>query len=466
MRPSNGDPTRRQVVRSMVGASLLLPGIVGELLAADDPLTPRTPHVPARAKRVIFVLSGGGVSHLDTFDPKPKLTADHGKKVTFEQNPSMVTLQDMKQKTLMRPNWPFKRYGKCGTEVSDLFPHIGSVVDDLCVVRSMRTDNKNHIEATIALHTGSFSAPRPSMGSWVSYGLGTLNKNLPAFVVISPALPMGATLNWSADFLPGAHQGTLVTPGPTPIPNLKRRLPSAELQEMQLGLLEAFDRKHLATRGADPALAARIKTFETAFGMQREATEAFDLSRESDATLQLYGLKRGDTKGFGWQCLVARRLAERGVRFIEAIESPSGWDAHSNLGQYTTLAKNIDAPIAGLVRDLKSRGMLDETLVVWTTEFGRPPFVDNAEPGFNGRGHQATAYSSWLAGGGVKGGITHGKTDEYGIFVVKDPVHVHDLQATILHLMGLDHEQLTFRHGGRDFRLTDVHGRVVEEIIA
>jgi uncharacterized protein (DUF1501 family) len=235
---------------------------------------------------------------------------------------------------------------------------------------------------------------------------------------------------------------------------------------MQLGLLEAFNRRHLATRGADPALAARIKSFETAFGMQRQAGDAFDLSKESDSTLDLYGLKRGATQGFGWQCLVARRLAERGVRFIEVVESPTGWDAHNDMKRYDKLAKNLDRPLAALVKDLRRRGMLESTLVVWTTEFGRPPFVDEAEPGFNGRGHQASAYSSLLAGGGVKGGIVHGKTDDYGIFVTEDLVHVHDLHATILHLLGLDHERLTFRHAGRDFRLTDVHGKVVEDILA
>jgi hypothetical protein len=473
MHPMHKGQTRRQVIRSMVGASVLLPGIVSELLAEEgrrpadpDPLGPRPPHFPARAKRVIFVLSGGGVSHLDTFDPKPRLTADHGKKMTFEQEAGMVTLQDHTHKTLMRSDFAFKRHGRCGTEVSELFPHLGGCADHLCVIRSMKTEIKNHVEATIGLHTGSFTVARPSMGSWVSYGLGTLNKNLPSFVVISPGLPMGGSLVWAADFLPGVHQGTLVSPGAEPIPDLRRRGPSPELQEMQLGLLEAFNRHHLETRGADPALAARIKTFETAFGMQREAGDAFDLSKESDATLNLYGLKRGATQGFGWQCLVARRLAERGVRFIELIESPAGWDAHGDMKTYKRLAPNLDRPLAGLLKDLKGRGMLDETLVVWTTEFGRPPFVDLAEPGFNGRGHQSSAYSSWMAGGGVKGGITHGKTDDYGIFITQDPVSVYDFNATILHLLGLDHTRLTYHHAGRDFRLTDVHGRVVKEILA
>jgi hypothetical protein len=273
---------------------------------------------------------------------------------------------------------------------------------------------------------------------------------------------------WSCDFLPAYHQGTLVAPGDDPIPNVKRRLTSADVQHLELSLLEAFNREHLNLRAGDPALVGRLKAFETAAGMQLAAPEAFDLSAESDATLALYGLPRGSSQGFAWQCLMARRLAERGVRFIELIDvgASNNWDSHSDMAAHGPLARNVDQPIAALLTDLKLRGMLEETLVVWTTEFGRTPNRDDtAGENATGRGHQATAFSSWLAGGGVKGGFVYGETDEYGKNVVKDEVHVHDLHATILHLLGLHHERLTYRHAGRDFRLTDVHGRVVKEIL-
>jgi uncharacterized protein (DUF1501 family) len=269
---------------------------------------------------------------------------------------------------------------------------------------------------------------------------------------------------WDADFLPGCHAGTRILAGEEPIPNLNRRSPTARVQELELSLLERFNRKHQQPRLADPVLEARIKSFETAFGMQREMPEVLDLSRESDATLKLYGLERGSAKGFAWQCLVARRMAERGVRFIELIDvgSSNNWDAHGDMRTHEPLARNVDQPIAGLLKDLKSRGLLEDTLVVWTTEFGRTPFAD----GPKGRSHHNAAFSSWLAGGGVKGGIVYGQTDEYGAKIVEDEVHVHDFHATILHLLGFDHEQLTFRHAGRDFRLTDVAGNVVKKILA
>jgi len=459
---TNSRYSRREVLRSLAAGSVLMPGLVSELLAQD----PRgVPHFPARARRVIFLTMSGGVSHVDTFDPKPRLFADHGKKIRWKGPRGMETLKDKAEHALMAPAWKFKRHGKSGTEVSEIFPQTAECVDELCVLRSMRTDNQNHIEATIGIHTGSFTVPRPSLGSWLSYGLGTENRNLPSFVVISPALPLGGTLVWSSDFLPAVHQGVRVTPGDDPVPNLTPRPPLAEVQETQLALLDSVNRRHLSERGGDGALAARVRAFETAFRMQREAPEVFDLSRESDATLALYGLKRGQTTGFGWQCLVARRMAERGVRFVELIDSVSDWDAHSDIQRHKASAANVDRPIAGLLRDLKSRGMLDETLVVWTTEFGRSPFLDGAEAVYKGRAHHAAAFSSWMAGGGVRGGMVYGKTDEYGLDVVEDPVHVHDFHATILHLMGLDHTRLTYRHGGRDFRLTDVHGRVVKEIL-
>ncbi len=449
---------RRQMIRSLVGGSILLPGIIAQLLADEagageqaNPLTPKAPHFPGKAKRVIFLYMSGGVSHMDSFDPKPRLNADHGSKAP-NGRPYLRTL------------WDYKARGQCGTEVSDLFPHIAECMDDICLIRSMRGDHADHFQATLGIHTGSVTVARPSLGSWVSYGLGTVNQNLPSFVVMAPQLPYAGSQVWSADFLPGFHQGTRLLAGSEPIPNLARRSPSSRVQELELGLLDRFNRKHQQRRPADPALDARIKSYETAFGMQRVMPEVLDLSRETDATLALYGLERGSSRGFAWQCLVARRMVERGVRFVELIDvgSANNWDAHGDMRTHEPLARNVDQPIAGLLKDLKSRGLLEDTLVVWTTEFGRTPFID----GPNGRSHHNRAFSSWLAGGGVKGGMVHGKTDDYGASVVEDEVHVHDFHATILHLLGFDHEKLTFRHDGRDFRLTDVHGNVVKDILA
>ncbi len=448
------------MVRSLMTGSLLFPGIVSQLLAAEgagaapNSVAPKLPHFPGKAKRVIFLYMTGGVSHMDSFDPKPRLLADGGNSASNRPGAPKY----------LPPLWEFKPGGKCGTEVSDLFPHIRECMDDICLIRSMQGDHQDHFQATLGIHTGSVGAPRPSIGSWVSYGLGTENQNLPSFVVLAPQMPYAGSQVWSSDFLPGVHQGVRVQAGVEPIPNLVRRSPSEEIQRMELNLLDRFNRKHLQPRAADPALVARMKTWETAAGMQMTMPEALDLSKETDATLALYGLERGSTKGFAWQCLVARRLAERGVRFIELIDvgSANNWDAHGDMATHEPLARNVDKPIAGLLKDLKSRGMLEDTLVVWTTEFGRTPTTD----GPKGRSHHNAAFSSWLAGGGVKGGIAYGKTDDYGARVVENPVHVHDFHATILHLLGFDHERLTFRHAGRDFRLTDVHGEVVKALLA
>ena len=466
---SNYDLARRGVLRSMIGGSMLFPGLMSQLMAedapviSDDPLAPRPTHFPAKAKRIILLHMSGGVSHVDSWDPKPQLVADAGK--TIPVNEFQGRKGDFNM-YLKRPQWEFRPHGQCGTEVSSLFPHMAECVDDLCVIRSMKSDHTNHYEATLGIHTGSFTFARPSIGSWLSYGLGTLNRNLPSFIVIAPHSPYAGGQVWGSDFLPGAHQGTLVVPGPEPVANIQRRTPGSRLQEIELAAMAKMNRRHLDTRPDDPLLTARIKSFETAFGMQAEMPEVFDLSKEDDATLELYGLPRGSTSGFAWQCLVARRLAERGVRCVELIDvgSSSNWDAHGDMMTHAPLAKNVDQPVAGLLKDLKQRGMLDETLVVWTTEFGRTPF--NAAPDAAGREHHHWVFSSWLAGGGVKPGITYGESDPYGIDVAKDVVHVHDFHATILHLMGLDHERLTWRHTGRDYRLTDVAGRVVHEILS
>ncbi|MFM7149070.1 MAG: DUF1501 domain-containing protein [Gemmataceae bacterium] len=456
--------SRRGAMRSLVANSLLFPGILSHLLAGEeDPLAPRNPHHQARAKRVIFLFMSGGVSHVDSWDPKPRLFKHPGQSVSVDEWQGRKGDYKM---YLTRPLWEFRPHGKSGIEVSGLFPHTARCVDDLCVIRSLRSDHTNHYESTLGMHTGSFNFARPSIGSWVSYGLGSGNRNLPAFVVLARRMPYAGNQVWASDFLPGAHQGTLVVPGAEPIANIQRRTSSQELQEQELRTLAAMNRRHLRDRAGDSQLAARIRTFETAFGMQMAAPEVFDLARETNATLDLYGLKRGSTEGFAWQCLMARRLAERGVRFIELIDggSSNNWDSHGDMTAHGPLAKNVDQAIAGLLTDLKQRDMLKDTLVVWTTEFGRTPFKE--APGQPGREHHHWVFSSWMAGGGVKGGIVYGASDDCGIRVAKDEVHVHDFHATILHLLGFDHEKLTYRHNGRDYRLTDVHGRVVKEILA
>ena len=458
--------SRRDFLRRASGGfgALALAGLCDELHAESaDPLAPRRPQFPAKADRVIFLYATGGASHVDTFDYKPQLIRDHGKAITASR---WLNKPGKFDRYLIKPHWDIKQYGQSGAWVSDLFPHIGSVIDDICVLNAMHGDSDGHDKATLAAHTGSAQFARPSAGAWVSYGLGTENHNLPSFMVLAPAAPYAGAQTWGSDFLPACHQGTHIIPGKEPLPNLKPAAPSAELQQMELSLLGKFNRNHLEHRSADLALDARIRSFETAFGMQREAPEAFDLSGESDATLKLYGLERGATSGFGWQCLVARRLAERGVRFLELIDvgSSSNWDSHGNMADHEKLAKAIDQPIAGLLTDLKQRGMLDRTLVVWTTEFGRTPFHQQAD--HKGREHHNLCFSSWMAGGGVKGGYVHGTSDEHGILPATGGVHTHDLHATMLHLLGIDHEKLTFRYAGRDFRLTDVAGEVVHPIIA
>ena len=454
------NPSRRQVIRSLVGGSILMPGILSGLFSdrasgADDinPLAPRPPHFGGRAKRVIFMYMSGGVSHVDSFDPKPRLKAENGK-------PSGDT---GKGRPYLRTFWDAKPGGKCGTEVSDLFPNVRDCMDDICLIRSMRGDHNDHFQATLGIHTGSVTFARPSIGSWVSYGLGTLNQNLPGFVVLAPELPYAGGQVWSSDFLPGCHQGMRVLAGAEPVPDLVRRSPSPQVQEMELSLLDKINRRHQQRFPTNPDLAARIKSYETAFGMQMTMPQVLDLNKETDATLKLYGMERGQTTGFGWQCIVARRMIEQGVRFVELIDvgSSKNWDAHGDIHTHAPLAKNIDLPVAGLLTDLKSRGLLKDTLVVFTTEFGRSPTPE----GTMGRGHFNRAFSSWLAGGGVKPGMMWGRTDDFGLKIAENECHVHDFHATILHTLGFDHTKLTYRHAGRDYRLTDVGGNVVKEIL-
>ena len=448
--------TRRAAIRSLFSTSLLMPGMLSQLLAEEsrepsDPMLPRQPHRPAAAKSVIFIYATGGVSHIDTFDPK---STKHGRDGSGSDH-------------LMGNIFGSQPNKKCGTEVSNIFPHMRGVMDEVCLIRSMRASHFDHSEATLGMHTGSPTFARPSMGSWVSYGLGTFNQNLPSFVVIAPHLPYGGTQVYASDFLPACHQGTRVFPGENPIANLRSPNGSASLQQAELGLTDALNRRHFAERPHDSALAARIKSFETAFQMQLAAPEAFDVKQEPEHVRQLYGVDRkvkGPGADFAWQCLVARRLVERGVRFIELIDTGSrpNWDSHGEMNEHADLAYNVDQPMAALIMDLKQRGMLDETIIVWATEFGRTP----TKEGKNGRGHHRDCFSVWLAGGGFKPGHVHGATDDIGKYTLEDPVEVHDLHATILHQLGMDHERLTFRHAGRDFRLTDVHGRIVRDLLS
>lgn len=461
-------PTRRRFLQSFGGGfgAIALQAMLSEQLRADtvsDPMAPRSGHHLAKAKRVIFLFMTGGASHVETFDPKPKLAADHGKTIKVDNFQGRLGEFDM---YLKAPQWAFHPGGQSEIEVSDLFPHVRNVVDDLCVIRSMSTNHTNHYESTLGMHCGSWTFARPSIGAWVSYGLGTENRNLPSFVVLAPHAPYAGTQTWGSDFLPGAHQGTHVIPGPSPIADVQPRSGSRKLQQLELQMLARANRRHAEQRPEDLALEARIRSFETAYGMQSEAPAALDLSGETASTLAMYGLQPGQTNGFGWQCLVARRMAERGVRFIELIDvgSSGNWDAHGDMTTHAPLAKNVDQPIAALITDLKQRGMLDDTLVVWTTEFGRTPY--NSVKDHSGREHHHQVFSSWMAGAGVKPGMVYGSSDEYGIAVAENMMHVHDFHATILHLLGIDHERLTYRYQGRDFRLTDVEGRVVNEILA
>lgn len=425
-----------------------MPAIVSDLLAGGAAPPPFAP----RAKNVIFVFLTGGFSHVDTFDPKPELIR--------------AGASGMKRggKTLLPPGWEFKPRGESGMEISELFPHIAGRADELCLIRSMYGDHGNHFQATLGMHTGSFTVPRPSIGSWVSYGLGSENQNLPSFVVLAPHLPYAGGQVFGSDFLPGQHGGTRIVDPSRPLPNMRSLSPSEQAQQLELGLLGKLNERHKIERGGDPKLAARIRSFETAFGMQMQMPEALDVKGESRHTLESYGLDAEEPEGFAWQCLVARRLVERGVRFVELIDtgSKANWDAHEAMSTHAPLARNVDRPVAALLDDLKARGMMDDTLVVFTTEFGRSPTLS----GKSGRDHHAKCFSSWLAGAGVKRGHVHGATDDLGQNVVSDGVHVHDFHATMLHLLGFDHERLTYRHAGRDYRLTDVAGSVVDGVLA
>jgi hypothetical protein len=473
--PSVFSLDRRQVLRhfangfGMVGLAALLAEqtrAVEPAQAELKPLAVRRPHRTPRAKRVIFLFMSGGPSHVDTFDPKPRLIRDNGKPLPFEK----PKLERTRTGNILQSPFKFRKHGQAGIEVSDLFPQLASCIDDICVIRSMVADNINHNGACLQMNTGEQAFSRPSLGSWLLYGLGSENQSLPGYVVISPAQPAQGAPLWSSSFLPAAYQGTLVADLKNPIANLSNPQVTLDRQRDQLETLKRLNELHRRRRQEDSQLNARIASFELAFRMQMRAPEAFHIESESAATMRLYGLNDTTTEIFGRQCLMARRLVERGVRFVQVYHTQTAkrsscqlWDQHGGLK--TELPANCaatDVPIAGLLRDLKVRGLLDDTLVIWGGEFGRTPTAENAD----GREHHPFGFTMWLAGGGIKGGMVHGATDEFGWHAVQDKVHVHDLHATILHLLGINHEKLTYRHAGRDYRLTDVYGNVVREILA
>jgi hypothetical protein len=433
--------------------------LAGEESATRNPLAPKAPHFAPRANRLIFLFMNGGPSHVDTFDPKIELEKNAGKPL-----PESI-LKDTGRKTTGKAlGSPFKtrKCGQSGIEVTEIYPEIGSVIDDVCVLRSMWTDNPNHEPGLLMMNSGNMQPIRPSMGSWITFGLGSENQNLPGYIVLCPGKPVVGPQLWSNSFLPGIYQGTQIdnrkVDPKTIIQDVANRYLPADQQRNQLDLLQQMNRLHLEQRGGDDQLEARIQSLEMAFRMQTEAQEAFDIGKETQATRQSYGAGE-----FADACLLSRRLVERGVRVVQIYYgNGQPWDDHKDIANHKNHAQKSDRPIAALLKDLKERGLLKDTLVLWGGEFGRTPTAQDSK----GRDHHALGFSMWLAGGGVKGGLAFGATDEFGFAAVENRIHVHDLHATILHLMGIDHEKLTYRYSGRDFRLTDVAGNVVKQIIA
>ncbi|MBM3739213.1 MAG: DUF1501 domain-containing protein [Acidobacteria bacterium] len=462
-------PSRRELLRTCSAGfgSLALAGLLGQesraATAGGNPLEVRKPHFEARAKRVIFLFMHGGPSQVDTFDYKPLLKRDHGKPLPFAR-PKVVSSETF---NLLQSPWEFRQYGQCGMWVSDLFPEVAKLVDDICFIKSMWGSNSRHGGALLELHTGSDTFVRPSLGSWITYGLGSENDSMPGYVTICPTQSHGGANNYSSAFLPAPYAGTPV--GSVGVPAKDARIPfisnsetPRNVQRMEIDFMQQLNRQQLELTGPDRALEGRIESFELAFRMQAQAPELQDISNESEATRKMYGLDNPVSEDFGRQCLMARRLSEKGVRFVQ-VSHTYKWDQHAKLRQdHEQNAWEVDQPIAGLLRDLKSRGLLKDTLVVWGGEFGRTPTAQ----GSDGRDHNPEAFTMWMAGGGVKAGLAYGSTDDYGYYSVVDKVHFHDLHATILHLLGLDHLKLTYRYAGRDFRLTDVHGNVVKGILA
>jgi hypothetical protein len=446
-------------------------GLLNADAATDSfthPLAPRQPHFAPRVKRVIHIFANGGPSHVDTFDPKPSLTRYAGKALPTENLPT-----ERKTGAAFGSPFKFQKYGQSGIEVSELFSHVAESIDDIAVIRSMHADIPNHEPSLLLMNCGDARQIRPSVGSWVTYGLGSENQNLPGFIAMCPGgYPIQESQNWQSGFLPGVYQGTYIDTQHTRIEqlieNIKNNYLSLPEQRVQLDLLQKLNEKHLAKRKSDAQLEARIQSFELAYRMQMDAADAFDTSKEPEHIRTMYG--EGTQAR---QLLIARRLLERGVRFVQVWHGAGQpWDNHDDIEvNHRNLAKACDQPIGALLKDLKQRGMLQDTLVIWGGEFGRTPTVELPTPGsnagkINGRDHNHYGFSMWLAGGGVRGGYVHGATDEFGFQAAEKKVHVHDLHATILWLLGFDHEKLTFRHAGRDFRLTDVQGNVVKELLA
>ncbi len=445
-------------------------GLAGSASASDsftNPLTPRGPHFPAKAKRVIHIFANGGASQVDTFDPKPALAKWHGKEIPLKLR------TERKTGAAYQSPFKFKKYGRSGIEVSELFPNVAESIDDIAVIRSMHADVPNHEPSLLLMNCGEARQVRPSLGSWVSYGLGSENQNLPGFISMCPGgYPIQESQNWQSAFLPGVYQGTYIDSQHTKIEKLiehvKNNYSSLPEQRAQLDLLQTLNARHRRKRMEDAHIEARIQSFELAYRMQMDATDAFDISREPEHIRRMYG--EGTQAR---QILIARRLVERGVRFVQLWHGAGQpWDNHDDIEvNHRTLARQCDQAMGALLKDLKQRGMLEDTLVIWGGEFGRTPTVELPTPGsnagkINGRDHNHYGFTMWMAGGGVRGGYVHGATDEFGFQAVEKKVHVHDLHATIMALLGFDHEKLTFRSAGRDFRLTDVHGNVVRELIA
>jgi hypothetical protein len=458
--------SRRQWLASASAGfgSLALAALLGERSIADEsPLAPRQPHFRPRARRVIFLFMHGGPSQVDTFDYKPLLERDHGKPLPFSK-PRVFSSQTG---NLLRSPWSFRQYGQSGAWISDLFPNLARRADDLCILNGMHGSNSRHGAALLELHTGSDTFVRPSMGAWITYGLGSDNQDLPGFITICPTVTHGGATAYGSAFLPGEYQGTAI--GNAGIPADQARIPfianasgtPRDLKRLELDLAARLSRESAGDAGGHPELDAQINAMELAFRLQARAPELQEISGETAAALSDYGLDEPHTRNFGYQCLMARRFIERGVRFVQCTHSYK-WDQHDNLkAGHAKNALEVDRPIAALLGDLKSRGLLDDTLVLWGGEFGRTPVAQGAD----GRDHNPQGYTMWLAGGGIRAGLRYGMTDEYGYYAVEHKVHVHDLHATLLHLLGLDHIRLTFRFAGRDFRLTDVHGEVVTGIL-
>lgn len=466
----NAPLSRRQTLQTLSsGIGWLAFSALAQQASARGSLASRSPHFAPRAKRVIFLTMRGGPSHVDLFDHKPELIAASGMTATLGR--------DSAGARLLGPVHPMAQYGRSGQWMTTLYPELAKHADDLCIINSMRTDLPNHAQAFGQMHTGSFQFVRPSIGAWTLYGLGSENDNLPGFITLNPPADNGGAQNYGSAFLPAICQGTRiggsqlpelyaallkkdVAPGP-PMKNIENKQISRELQRAQVDLIRELNERKVARDGHQPEIEGAIASFELAFRMQAEVPDVLDLRAESAATLKLYGIGQGKDQ-FARQCLLARRLAEAGVRFIE-IASPVHWDHHNRLKELlATNCAATDRPIAALLTDLNSRGLLKDTLVVWAGEFGRTPYAQSAD----GRDHNHRGYSIWMAGGGVRGGLTYGATDEVGHKAVLDPMHIHDWHATILHLLGLDHKRLTFNYGGRNFRLTNVEGKVAEKILA